>query len=167
MELGTVLFSFALAGAATGWRPIDDAVMGGVSASRAAHTERGTLLFTGTVSLENNGGFASIRSAPQRFDLAGQAGIALRVKGDGKRYKVNLRTDADFDGVQFQAVLEPPAGEWINMALPFTAFRPTFRGRPATGTLDPSRIMTVGLMISERQEGPFALEVEWIRAWRE
>ena len=167
MELGAVLFSFALAGAATGWRPIDDVVMGGMSASRAVPTDRGTLLFTGRVSLENNGGFASIRSAPQRFDVAGQAGIALRVKGDGKRYKVNLRTDTGFDGVQFQAAIEPPAGEWTTMALPFSGFRPTFRGRPAGGTLDPARIATVGLVIADGQAGPFALEIEWIRGWRE
>jgi hypothetical protein len=167
VELGAFLFSFALAGAATGWRPIDDVVMGGMSASRAVQTDRGTLLFTGRVSLENNGGFASIRSAPQRFDIAGQGGIALRVKGDGKRYKVNLRTDTEFDGVQFQAALEPPAGEWTTIVLPFTAFRATFRGRPAAGALDPARIATVGLMIADAQAGPFAIEIEWIRAWRE
>ena len=60
-------------------------------------------LFVGEVSLDNNGELASIRTAPQQHDLAGATGIVLRVRGDGKRYRVNLRTNATFDGVQYQA----------------------------------------------------------------
>ena len=71
--------------------------------SRAVPTGDSPLVFVGEVSLDNNGGFASIRTAPQQHDLAGATGIVLRVRGDGKRYRVNLRTDATFDGIQYQA----------------------------------------------------------------
>lgn len=46
---------------------------------------------------------SSPRFVPQQHDLAGATGIVLRVRGDGKRYRVNLRTNATFDGVQYQA----------------------------------------------------------------
>lgn len=159
-----ILFSFALGADAAAWRPIDDGVMGGLSRSEATGTGRGTLLFSGTVSLENNGGFASVRSTPRRFDLAGTRGVAVRVKGDGKAYKLNVKTDEGFDGVQYQARFEPDRGEWRTVEIPWDAFEPRFRGRPVPGAqpLDPARIAQVGLMIADRQAGPFALEVEWI-----
>jgi monofunctional biosynthetic peptidoglycan transglycosylase len=87
------------------------------------------------------------------------------VKGDGKRYGVRLRTTAAFDGVSYQTVIQPEAGEWREITLPFTGFQPVFRGRrvPDAPPLDRSRVKTLGLIIAEKQAGPFRLEIEWIR----
>ncbi len=84
----------------------------------------------GEVSLDNNGGFASIRTAPQQHDLAGATGIVLRVRGDGKRYRVNLRTDATFDGIQYQAGFITVDGTWQDVGLDFAQLELSFRGRP-------------------------------------
>ena len=46
---------------------MNDGVMGGVSDGRFRVTERQTLEFYGTLSLENNGGFASVSSCPRSF----------------------------------------------------------------------------------------------------
>jgi hypothetical protein len=148
------------------WQAIDDGVMGGLSRSEARITAHGTLLFAGVVSLENNGGFASIRSLPAPLDLARARSLRLEVKGDGKRYKLNLRTSTDFDGVQYQTSFDTVAGDWSAVTLPFADFRPTFRGRPQpqAPALDPAKVVTVGLMIADRQAGPFALEVRSFRA---
>ena len=148
------------------WRPIDDPVMGGVSASTAQLTAEGTLVFSGTVSLENNGGFASIRSSALDGAHQSARGITLSVRGDGKRYKVNLRTSDTFDSVQYQAVFETAAGKWETIRIPFDAFRPVFRGRPVPDApvLAPQRIVSVGFLISDRQAGPFRLEIRAIRA---
>jgi monofunctional biosynthetic peptidoglycan transglycosylase len=161
-----LVFSFALAEACAGWHSIDDGVMGGVSHS-AVGCAAGALVFSGTVSLENNGGFASIRSPAARYDLSGAGGVALRVKGDGKTYKLNLKADAGFDGVQYQAAFAT-SGQWEEVRLPWSAFEPRFRGRPVRDAppLDPARIASFGLLISDRQSGPFRLEVERIEAWR-
>ena len=94
-----MLYDFSDAEAADGWTAINDVVMGGVSSSVLEATEDRTVLFVGRVSLENNGGFASIRSAPRRWDLGAYSGIAMRFRGDGRRYKLNLKTDASFDGI--------------------------------------------------------------------
>lgn len=160
-----VLFGF-VPGTPPAWHAINDGVMGGVSRGEVRITAEGTLAFSGHVSLENGGGFASIRSRPAPLGLAGAQALRLVVRGDGKRYKLNLRTDADLDGVQYQAVFEAPAGVWREVTLPFDVFRPTFRGRPQPHAppLAPERVVTVGLMISDRQAGPFALEVRSVSA---
>jgi monofunctional biosynthetic peptidoglycan transglycosylase len=148
------------------WPSIDDAVMGGVSSSEMS-VERGVASFRGTVSFDNNGGFASVRSRPERHDLGAFDGLILEVRGDGKRYGFRLRTDATFDGVSYQADLNPPAGEWVEAVLLFRDFEPVYRGRrvPDHPPLDPSRVTTFGLIIA-RQEGPFRLDIAGIRGFR-
>jgi hypothetical protein len=99
------LFDFQAAESTAGWSAIDDAVMGGVSASRLHHDPAGHAVFEGVVSLDNNGGFASVRSRRGELGTPGAVSYVLEVRGDGKRYKLNLRTDDAFDGVSYQAVL--------------------------------------------------------------
>ena len=67
------------------WMAVNDGVMGGVSRSRPEVSSRDTLVFTGNLSLENNGGFASVRHVSEPFELDQGAGVLLRVKGDGKK----------------------------------------------------------------------------------
>lgn len=154
------------AASAVAWQSINDTVMGGVSTSSARLTADGTLVFSGTVSFENNGGFASIRSSALDGARPSARGITLSVRGDGKRYKVNLRTSDTFDSVQYQAAFETRPGTWETIRIPFDAFRPVFRGRPVpdASALDPQRIVSVGFLVSDRQAGPFKLEIRAIRA---
>lgn len=143
--------------------PIDDAVMGGRSRSRVEPCGGGAA-FTGEVSLADGGGFASVRSAPRRWDLRGRSVLVLRVRGDGRRYKLNLRDDAALDGVTWQAPFDPPAA-WGEARVALSALEPRLRGRPvAAPPLDRARVATVGLLVSDRQAGPFRLEVAWIAA---
>lgn len=150
-----------------GWRTINDVVMGGVSNS-AMSVADGVASFSGVVSLDNNGGFASVRSLPGDHDLAEFDGLALRLRGDGKRYAVRLRTTDRFDGPSYQAMIEPDAGEWSELVIRFGEFEPVYRGRPVPGyePLDPSRVRTFGFLISDKQEGPFRLDIDWIRGWK-
>lgn len=148
------------------WRSVDDVVMGGVSSSRLSGGPEGVGVFEGEVSLANNGGFASVRRPVGPLDLSRHTGVALRVRGDGRRYRLRLRTDERLDGIAWQAGFDTVAGEWRVLTLPFEAFAPSYRGRrPAgVGPVDASRIAQVGLMIADRQAGPFRLEIDWIRA---
>ena len=146
------------------WTSVNDRVMGGVSTSQATATAEG-MAFIGVVSFENNGGFASIRALPCEFSLAGAVALVLRVRGDGKTYKFGIRTDDAFDGVQYQMRFATQSGEWQDIHLPINEFQPTFRGRTVQApTLDPARIRVFGLLISDRQAGPFRLVVESIQA---
>jgi monofunctional biosynthetic peptidoglycan transglycosylase len=160
------LFDFADPARVGAFAPIDDVVMGGRSSSRVV-AEAGGLVFTGEVSLAQGGGFASIRSRPERLGVAGHDGLVLRLRGDGHRYKVNLGHEGALDGLTWQAPFDTVAGAWRALVLPFAGFAPRFRGtpRPEAGPVDPARLNTIGFLISDRQAGPFRLEVAWVSAW--
>ena len=167
-EGGSQMMIIYFASGAEPWRSIDDVVMGGVSHSTMT-IEDGIAVFRGTVSLENNGGFASVRSEPAAHDLSAFDGLVLRLRGDGRRYGVRLRTTASFDGPSYQAMVEPEAGIWQEITIPFRDFEPVFRGRriPGHPALDPSHVETFGLLIADKQAGPFQLEIAWIAGFRE
>lgn len=162
-----LLFDFGTERAIDDWMPINDVVMGGVSTGRLEATGNDTVAFTGLVSLENSGGFASVRSGPGEHDLRGYSGLELRIGGDGRRYKINLKTDLRADGILYRAVFETREDEWQTLRLPFEEFLPSFRGRIAREAppLDLSCVASLGLMISDRQNGPFRLEIAGIGAY--
>lgn len=146
------------------WTSVDDRVMGGVSASQVETTPEG-LVFRGVVSLEQKGGFASIRAQPREYGLAGATAFLLHVQGDGQTYKFGIRTDDALDGVEYQARVATSAGQWIEVVLPITDFQPTFRGRRVDApALDPARIRIFGFLIADRQAGPFRWVIASIRA---
>ena len=159
-----VLFDFTDPNAANAWQAIDDRVMGGISRSSLRHDPAGHAVFEGTVSLERNGGFASVRSTPDEHGLPGARTCLIQLRGDHKQFKLSLRTDDGFDSLNYQATFVPAAGSWRTLQLPLSDFRASFRGREVLGApgLDPARIRQVGLMIAARQAGPFAVEVKRI-----
>ncbi len=162
------LFNFETATHSPAWDVVTDGVMGGVSASQFQVLTNGGAVFSGTVRLENNGGFASVRSTPVRENLAGLTAFVLRVRGDGRRYKFSARTGVGFDSPLYQCSFTTKQGEWEEHRLAFSDFVPTFRGRVLTDVppLDPAGVNSVGFLISDKQAGPFRLEIGWIKAAR-
>lgn len=158
------LFDFADPASVDAWTPIDDRVMGGASRSRLRHEPAGHAVFEGNVSLERNGGFASVRSAPAHRGIAGAQFCIVEVRGDRKGFKLNLLTEDAFDGLNYQAAFTPDPDRWQSLRIQLAELRPTFRGRevPGASPLDPARLRQVGLMIAERQAGPFALAIRRI-----
>lgn len=163
-----LLFDFADPLAADLWHPIDDRIMGGVSRSRLRHVPAGHAVFAGELSLERNGGFASVRSAPGDYGLAGAEACLIELRGDSEQdstqFKLSLLTDDGFDSVNYQASFAPAGTAWQTLRLPLVGFRASFRGREVPGAppLDPARIRQLGLLIAARQAGPFALDVKQI-----
>ncbi len=153
--------------------------MGGVSRSALRFDPAGHAVFAGTVSADNNGGFASVRSAAAQgarggFDTEGGNArdfdaLELEVRGDGHRYKLALRTDRGFDGINYQAGFATSAGNWVRVRLALADFRPTWRGRPVADApaLQGAGIEQFGLMIADRQFGGFELAIRGIWALRE
>ncbi|RME95355.1 MAG: CIA30 family protein [Verrucomicrobia bacterium] len=161
------LFDFSQPDAVRPWRVVNDDVMGGVSTSQFLWKE-GVAVFKGTVSLENNGGFASVRTQPGEHDLTGTDAFVIRVRGDGRRYKFTVRTEGRYNAALYQASFETRQGEWQEIKLPFSQFTPTWRGRILRDVppLDPAKVNSVGFLIADKQAGPFRLEIGWIRATR-
>ncbi|KAJ1691018.1 hypothetical protein LUZ63_015173 [Rhynchospora breviuscula] len=167
------------------WGALDDVVMGGVSESlfqidpTGSETGGPTGLFKGVVSTSNNGGFTSIRtknfSIPE--DLAAYDGIELRVKGNGRRYKLIVRTSSEWDTVGYTGFFDTVKDQWQTVKVPFSSLRAVFRARtlPDAPEFDPSNIISLQLMFSKFEydgklnptfvEGPFELPFSSIRAY--
>lgn len=163
-----VLFDFSNANKAGRWIIVNDGVMGGLSQSEITLSSQGTAVFQGTLSLENYGGFASVRTVPYRLGLQSFDGISLRVRGDGRRYKLRLRTDQYMDGPAYEAEFDTVADTWITVNIPFQDTVPTFRGRQLMSMpqLNGNKIVQIGVMLADKNSGPFRLEMSWIRAYR-
>lgn len=160
------LFEFSAGSDEPAWFSVNDGVMGGVSRGGAKRID-GSLHFRGVLSLENNGGFSSVRSGGPTRDLSGVKAIVLRVRGDGRTYRLQLATNAEFrrSRISYQAEFATRNGEWTEVTVPLAGLVPQFRGQRLTGPpLDRSRIEEIGLSLADGNPGAFALEVDWIRA---
>jgi hypothetical protein len=91
-----LIFDFGSTDEEKRWEIMTDEVMGGMSQSQISITSNKTANFRGEVSLKNYGGFASIRTQTKDYRLDGYTGLSLRVKGDGKKYRLRLRTDDEY-----------------------------------------------------------------------
>jgi NADH dehydrogenase [ubiquinone] 1 alpha subcomplex assembly factor 1 len=168
------LFSFTDGSVVAKWSATDDRVMGGVSRSHLRFDPMGHAVFEGVMSLEQNGGFASVRAdapplplpppPPPPPPLEKLTHYVVDVRGDGKRYKLNLRMSGQFSRVSYQATFPTVANEWTTVAIPVSSFEPTFRGRRVLDAppLNAALVDQVGLMISDRQDGAFQLAIRKI-----
>ncbi len=161
------------------WGALDDVVMGGVSESQLQITA-GAARFTGNVSIANSGGFASVRTRNFQppLDLSSYAGIALRVRGDGKRYKFLIRTDDRWDGVGYAYSFDTTPETWLTIKIPFSQVTAVSRAKtvPNAPAITPSQIYSFQLMLSKFEydgalnpqfaPGRFDLEIESICAYR-
>lgn len=161
-------FVFAFDGAEADWVPVNDDVMGGISTCRYELTGNGTAVFRGALSLENNGGFATVRSRATDLGLAGADGVVLRVKGDGRRYTFSaLKRDARNEINIWRVDFETVDGEWIDVRVPFDALSHSVMGFrvPNSPDLDPRSIRSFAIGISDKDTTPFRLEIDSIRAY--
>jgi NADH dehydrogenase [ubiquinone] 1 alpha subcomplex assembly factor 1 len=156
-----VLYDFTPAAAASDWDVEDDVVMGGVSSSEWMITEDGHGMFKGDVSLDNDGGFASIQRDIDAVAVTGYETVMLRVKGDGKRYQFRLMADVD-DRASYITHFET-TGDWQVIALPLADFYPVWRGdRLDQPNFPGEQIEQIRFMIANGTAEAFQLEIDWI-----
>ena len=161
-----LLTEFTTTGPDLGWYVLNDNVMGGQSAGSFNH-ERGKLTFSGYTNT-SGGGFSSIRTKTLKLNLSAYAGIRLKVQGDGRTYTWRLSTDAFWHAtpIGYWADFETHSGTWITISIPFSSFTPRVRGQQLDGpALDPGRITGMGLMIYDRQDGPFEMQLGSVHAY--
>jgi monofunctional biosynthetic peptidoglycan transglycosylase len=168
-ETMTNLFQFRQASDVANWQIVNDGVMGGRSTSQAAlaKTESGevAMRFSGNLSLENNGGFASVRSRPSA-PLGLQSGdtILLRVKSDGRRYTFNLYTPDGRTAFSYQMDFSTQPGQWTEIRLPVEKFVAHSFGRPIPSMkLTPSQVHSIGILLGDKKSGPFEILIDQIR----
>jgi NADH dehydrogenase [ubiquinone] 1 alpha subcomplex assembly factor 1 len=141
---------------------VNDTVMGGQSFSRFDVNDL-SASYSGKVSLENNGGFASVRMIwPFNTEESqGKSLIALNVKGDGMKYQLRLRTNKGFDGAAYSQPFETIKGQEQIIYFSASDFVPTFRGRTLNNMpeLKLSEVKQMGLMVADKQQGPFNIQL--------
>ncbi|WP_319591656.1 CIA30 family protein [uncultured Draconibacterium sp.] len=162
----TVLYDFSKTTTLEDWYTVNDGVMGGRSTSSFQLNEHGNAVFTGQVSLENNGGFSSVHYRFPPLETTGYQYLALRVKGDGKRYQVRIKDRAG-DNYSYIAYFTT-SGEWQDIKIFLRDMYPSFRGR----TLDlpnfaGGKIQEFALLIGNKEEEAFSIEIDKIQLLKE
>jgi hypothetical protein len=124
------------------WIYLADTVMGGVSEGRS-WTEDGILRLAGTVSTENRGGFIQARTYVDQGLPEGTTGLRLRVRGNGERYFVHLRTFlTPLPWQYYQAGFET-GPDWAEVTIPLSEFEPSGRLMPLSVSPDLVRSVAV------------------------
>jgi monofunctional biosynthetic peptidoglycan transglycosylase len=162
------LFDFSETEQIDVWTIVNDGVMGGVSDGQW-YLEDEYAVFEGVISLDNNGGFSSVRIAFRPVDMAAFDGVVLRVRGDGQTYAFGLRdanSRLDYRYSFETAVTEDDA--WQTVFIPFEDLTATYFGREYLDApaFDSAVVRGMNLIISDEQEGAFRLEVAGIALYR-
>ena len=159
------LLDFVGPDVAQNWQAVNDGVMGGISEGRFKITPDKTMEFSGRLSLENNGGFASVRTKPTNFNIHAGDTLVVRVKGDGREYVLNIYTKSRRMAFSYRTALRTMKDEWTEVSVPLKKFIPTSFGNrvQGMGPVEPDQINSLGFMLSDKKPGPFKLEVDWVK----
>ena len=168
----SVLFFFAMADPLTiydftsdsspnEWRVVDDGVMGGRSDGNFYINEEGHGVFTGKVSLENNGGFSSIRHRFKTVNTEGYEQVSIRLRGDGKRYQFRVKSRSS-DYYSYITYFET-SGEWQTVELELSEMYASFRGmRLDLPNYPDSSMEEISFLIGNKKAEEFKLLIDKI-----
>lgn len=158
---GIVLDDFGYNSNKSPWRIVDDVVMGGRSNGDFIITDQQTGLYQGDVSLENNGGFSSVRRGITDINLGGKTIVKARVKGDGKAYQFRIKKQRQ-DRHSYIAHFKT-TGDWEEITLKMSEMYPAFRGRTLSyPNYEPGEIAEIAILIGNKKAESFRLEIDWI-----
>jgi len=148
------------------WRVVNDGVMGGLSEGGILSKD-GYMNFSGTINTDG-GGFSSIRKwiEPGAFETANT--LTFKIRSDGRKYQVNLRTGARHWGrsVAYRAdIPETPTGQWAEVSIKLSDLSPSVFGRSVKARpFDKSDVRILGVILADGQDGPFNLDIKEISA---
>ena len=161
-----LIFNFNTPESGKTWVSVNDNVMGGISEGKFKITQDKTLFFSGSLSLENNGGFASIRCIPAQLGLKKNDSIYFEAKGDGREYTMNLYTNKRLTAFSYRQSFQTKNNQWVEISLPLEKFIATSFGKVISKAepIDPNDIESIGFMIGDKKPGAFQVEFKEIKA---
>lgn len=155
------LFDFEQNGDLSNWRVVDDVVMGGRSDGNLMINEEGNGVFYGKVSLENYGGFSSVRYRFEQIEVSKYKTCKIRLRGDSKKYQFRAKTNV-YDRHSYIHYFQT-SGEWEIIKIPLKEMYPTFRGMELNMPNYPTEQMAeIAFLIGNKKAEEFRLEVDWI-----
>ncbi|MDG2364009.1 MAG: CIA30 family protein [Flavobacteriales bacterium] len=122
----SLIFDFNKKSDIRSWRIVDDIVMGGRSSGNFSLNAEGHGVFEGEISLENNGGFSSVRCGFEKIQIKDQTMISIKLRGDGKNYQFRIKSNTG----DYYSFIMPfsTSGEWQEIEIPLKDMYPSFRG---------------------------------------
>lgn len=161
------LFDFSSRDLLSEWRIVNDGVMGGRSSSKVRMGNSGEMLFSGNLSLENNGGFASTRSREKNLKLRTGDVIVMQLMGDGRRYTFNAYVPRRRMAFSFRTEFQTIKDEWTEVSIPIEKLVATSFGRVVRGiSLNPTEVNSIGILLGDKKPGPFQLAIRSIEVVR-
>lgn len=155
------IFDFTTESDISSWRIVDDVVMGGVSQGNFKIKNEGNGLYSGQVSLENNGGFSSLRYRSKEIKVANFSKVVLRVKGDGKNYQFRIK-DRYRNYYSYIKVFNTTK-DWQNIEINLADMYPAFRGRVLDMDNFSAKIIEeIAILIGNKKAQNFQLEIDTI-----
>lgn len=143
------------------WMVVNDGVMGGISKSKIEVGNNGIGVFSGTVRLENNGGFASVRHSVKKVDLSEKSKFIIKIKGDGKVYQFRCKShlyDRQSYVFEFKTM-----GDWQEIEISFAEMHPRFRGyKLDMPNYEGETLAEVAFLIGNKKPENFKLEIDSI-----
>ncbi len=156
-----VLFDFSKESNIQNWSVVNDGVMGGLSKGNFSVNDKGDGFFTGHVSLENNGGFSSVRYNFESKSVSSYKKMTLRLKGDGKQYQIRVKTRIS-DYYSYIAYINTN-GEWQTLEILFSNMIPSFRGNKLDLPNYPGEYMEqFAILIGNKKNEDFKLYLDKI-----
>lgn len=157
-----IIFDFNIDANLKNWRIQDDVVMGGRSNGNFGLNKDGYGEFSGRVSLENNGGFSSVRYFPETISLNAESKIRLKVKGDGSKYQLRIKQDTRAY-YSYIAYFDTTPNEWQTIEVELSEMYPSWRGRRLSGpNFSHTQIQEVAFLIGNKKAQDFRLLIDKI-----
>lgn len=143
------------------WQVVDDVVMGGTSNGNFNLNKDGHAVFSGEVSLENNGGFSSVQYTFDALDITNYKTVCIKLKGDGKNYQFRLKKDQN-DYYSYKKKFTTN-GDWQTVKLQLANLQPTYRGRSLDmPNFDSKSIEQLTFLIANKKPQSFKLLLDKI-----
>ncbi len=156
-----VIFDFNKNCALNKWIVVNDDVMGGKSNGKLILNKTGNAMFKGEVSLENNGGFSSIRYKMKKTTTPKKSYISMKIRGDGKRYQLRIKEKSN-DYYSYVKYFQT-SNVWEEIKIPINSMYPSFRGRKLDKeNFNKTSIEEIGFLIGNKKQEKFNLEIDKI-----
>lgn len=156
-----IIFDFTAQSDIQDWLVTDDSVMGGESSGTFKLNADGFGVFSGSVSLENNGGFSSVRYRFDKLKIKGYDKISIKLRGDGKRYQFRIKSNSG-DYYSYISTFST-SGEWQEIEIPIKDMYPSFRGRKLDQpNFSNDYIEEIGFLIGNKKDEKFKLLIDKI-----
>ena len=157
-----MLFQFTESSDLSNWYILDDGVMGGMSKGNFEIGDQGQGIFSGKISLENYGGFSSLRYRCPTIVVSPENKLVFKLKGDGKIYQIRVKA-YEADQHSYISYIET-THNWEEIVVNLNEMYPSFRGRKLRiPNFNHTQIEEVSILFGNKKEETFKIEIDNIQ----